>query len=201
MEDFHGNTLRPDTGLSASSHRSRRSQTSGAPSSRHTYASAGISETSGASRVDFMRVPPRNQRHTARSLSGAGRLCTSALPGYAGYIPAKVAENVYGHTFQATTERAAREAVCVQAQVPTSFTTRTIDGPRPGMEVPGYTGFCPGRYADNVMAQTHARGGETAFQHKKNQEQERVTRVNYYRQGIRPPTGNADYGGYRSTGA
>lgn len=59
-------------------------------------------------------------------------------------------------------------------------------GPRPGHEVPGYMGFVPGKYADNIMGQTEKRAAELAWMAKEQQMSERVQRVSAYRDG-RPP--------------
>jgi len=122
------------------------------------------------------------------------------LPGYSGYIPSKVSENVHGHTFQMANDRAMREGQVLRSGVvaPPAYAHRSWDGPRPGSEIPGYMGFCPGRYADNVIGQTITRGSETSFAHKYHQAEERRVKIDHYRRGVRPPTGHMDYSGYHA---
>ncbi|OLP73638.1 hypothetical protein AK812_SmicGene47064, partial [Symbiodinium microadriaticum] len=111
--------------------------------------------------VDVMRVPPRHRPIRDGSfLPQAGSFTVTGLPGYTGYVPGKVAENVYGLTFQNANERSAAEAKILRStgRLPMSYAGRTYDGPAPGAEIPGYTGFIPGRYADNVMGTTFAKG-------------------------------------------
>eukprot|EP00439_Symbiodinium_sp_Y106_P078855 s1408_g17.t1 len=152
---------RPPTGASESSRRSGQSV-----GSRQSRRSATVSVHSRASEVDVMRVPPRHRPVRDGSfLPQAGSFTVTGLPGYTGYVPGKVAENVYGMTFQNANERSAAEAKILRStgRLPMSYAGRTYDGPAPGAEIPGYTGFIPGRYADNVMGTTFAKGAELAF--------------------------------------
>eukprot|EP00427_Karlodinium_veneficum_P007382 CAMPEP_0169086616 /NCGR_PEP_ID=MMETSP1015-20121227/13793_1 /TAXON_ID=342587 /ORGANISM="Karlodinium micrum, Strain CCMP2283" /LENGTH=161 /DNA_ID=CAMNT_0009146791 /DNA_START=198 /DNA_END=683 /DNA_ORIENTATION=+ len=149
-----------------------------------------------------MRVPPRNRiwYDTGNSLPKAGRLAVKGLPGYTGYIPGKEAENIHGGTFQVCNENAAAEVRMFRSgKFPPRV--RREPGPAAGHEVPGYMGFCPGRYADNVHGQTQAKSSETAHLIKGFQRNERRERVACYRRGERPPTGTMDYSGYRTYGA
>lgn len=124
----------------------------------------------------------------------------SGLPGYTGYIPGKVAENIHGATFQVANESASGTIDMNRSGVlPPRI--RRAPGPAPGHDVPGYMGFCPGRYADNVIGQTQAKGSENAAFVKDHQKAERHARVACYRRGERPPTGAMDYSGYRTQGA
>ncbi|CAK9098125.1 unnamed protein product [Durusdinium trenchii] len=89
----------------------------------------------------------------------AGAFTVTGLPGYTGYVPGKVAENVHALTFQKANERAIAEAQMRKfGQTPLIYRGRSYDGPAPGAEVPGYTGFIPGRYANNVIGSTFAKG-------------------------------------------
>ena len=47
-------------------------------------------------------------------------------------------------------------------QVAMHYSGRSYDGPTPGAAVPGYTGFVPGRYANNIIGSTHAKGARAA---------------------------------------
>lgn len=40
---------------------------------------------------------------------------------------------------------------------------------RPGVDIPGYSGYIPGKYADNVFGQTHARANHISQAIKINQ--------------------------------
>ncbi|CAE7798766.1 UTR2 [Symbiodinium sp. CCMP2456] len=165
---------RPPTGASESSRRSGQSV-----GSRQSRRSATVSVHSRASEVDVMRVPPRHRPIRDGSfLPQAGSFTVTGLPGYTGYVPGKVAENVYGLTFQNANERSAAEAKILRStgRLPMSYAGRTYDGPAPGAEIPGYTGFIPGRYADNVMGTTFAKGAEVAFIVKNQQMADRLHR-------------------------
>ena len=50
-------------------------------------------------------------------------------------------------------------------QVAMHYSGRSYDGPTPGAAVPGYTGFVPGRYANNIIGSTHAKGARQASPH------------------------------------
>ncbi|CAE7505546.1 unnamed protein product [Symbiodinium pilosum] len=179
--------LRPSTGTSRTSEASRRSGQS--VGSRQSRRSAAVSVHSSASNVDVMRVPPRERPIRDEGfLPKAGAFTVTGLPGYTGYVPGKVAENVHGLTFQNANERAAAEGSMLRTtgRLPMPYAGRTYDGPAPGAEVPGYTGFIPGRYADNVMGTTFAKGAELSFIIKNQQMAERLHRVQCYRQGERP---------------
>lgn len=126
-----------------------------------------------------------------------GRLCESGLPGYTGYVPGKVSENIHGGRFYVENKRATSEVDVIRSGVryPPPFRE---PAPTQGHEVPGYAGFVPGRYADNIMGLTVARGGENAWMAKNEQREERLHKTASFRQGERPPTGTADYAGYRT---
>lgn len=137
-----------------------------------------------------MIVPPRlRQPRTPDTtvLPQAGAFSVTGLPGYTGYVPGKVSGNVHALTFQKANERAMVEGhLRNTGQVPRIYAGRSFDGPAPGAEVPGYTGFVPGRYANNVIGSTFAKGAELAFLVKNQQMTERLHRVQCYRQGDRP---------------
>jgi len=146
----------------------------------------------------MMRCPPRYRNwFDTELLPQAGRLTVSGLPGYTGYVPGKVAENVHGGTFQVVNEMATNKVDRIRAGVTTPLLQRG-QAPAPGTEVPGYTGFVPGRHVDNVFGQSNAKAAETAYLIKGRQQAERQHRVEHYRQGRRPPTGEIDYAGYRT---
>mmetsp|Transcript_63460 Transcript_63460/g.100908 ORF Transcript_63460/g.100908 Transcript_63460/m.100908 type:complete len:190 (-) Transcript_63460:29-598(-) len=179
---------RPATAQSTSTCRSGQSV-----GSRPSRRSAAGSITSNASKVELMIVPPRlRQARTpdATVLPQAGAFSVTGLPGYTGYVPGKVSENVHALTFQKANERAMVEGHLRNTgqvgQVPRIYAGRSFDGPAPGAEVPGYTGFVPGRYANNVIGSTFAKGAELAFLVKNQQMAERLHRVQCYRQGDRP---------------
>mmetsp|Transcript_121242 Transcript_121242/g.377426 ORF Transcript_121242/g.377426 Transcript_121242/m.377426 type:complete len:204 (-) Transcript_121242:25-636(-) len=173
---------------------SRRSRGSSVPSTH-------LSRASRASRADPHTSPSRTQRlGDDGSLPHAARLALSGLPGYSGFVPGKAARNVYGSTFSVANERATQELDMSRSGLLPPRPGRAI-GPAPGSSIPGYMGFVPGRYSDNVMGQTAARGAETAWMFKAHQAEERERRLESYRRGERPPTGGLDHSGYRSLGA
>lgn len=186
---------RPATGLSG-----RSTQSCGAES-RRSHISATFSQTSAASDVDALCVPPRNRRWKEQAyLPQAGRLAVAALPGYTGYIPSKDAENVYGLTFKAANMTALAEVDMKRTRRGQPRMTRSV-GLAPGMEIAGYMGFVPGRYADNVFGLTPAKASEVSLILKAQQADERRCRVDAYRRGERPPVGTMDHTGYHSAGA
>jgi len=164
--------------------------------------SAAPSACSSATATDIMRVPPRNRLwpDNGNALPQAGRLSMKGLPGYTGYVPGKVSENVHGATFNVANDHANNTVDMIRTGTIPNRVSR-ISGPTAGQEVPGYMGFCPGRYADNVIGLTQAKGAENAFMVKDQQKVERHARVACYRRGERPPTGNMDYTGYKTQGS
>lgn len=150
-----------------------------------------------ASRSSRGDGPRGERRRDDGALHQSGRFALTGLPGYAGYVPGKVARNVYGSTFRVANERSVH---MTRSGLLDSAPPSRSPGLAPGMEIPGYTGFVPGRCAENVLGQSCARGAETAWIIQSHQKDERQQRVASYRRGERPPTGVADYSGYRSLG-
>lgn len=207
-------TRRPATGLSSSrmscsvrsaSH-SEGSRRSGHPSqiasgSGAQAAGLGSGLSSRSSRNSEANLLRASGRGALAPLPESGQITVNTIPGYSGHVPGKVAKNVYGHSFQTINEQAAEAIEMARRGIRSSDARLTMTGPRPGCEIPGYQGFVPGRSADNVIGQTQTRGAETAFFLKAHQAQEKEFRIAHYRQGMRPPTGTADYGGYRNAGS
>lgn len=132
-----------------------------------------------------------------------GNFAITGLPGYTGYIPAKASENVIGATYQR-----ANEMACVAAEArsnPPLIGGRRVNpwgvGDRAGALLPGYTGFIPGKSADNVFGHTFAKENEISQLHKHAQAADKSKRIAAYREGRRPPTGHLDYAGYHDYGA
>jgi len=132
-----------------------------------------------------------------------GNYTVTALPGYTGWIPGKAAENVVGATYHR-----ANELACVAAEgrahPPLIGGRRTNPwgmGDRAGAMVVGYTGFVPGKAADNVFGHTYAKENEISQLIKHQQAADKQQRVLAYREGRRPPTGHLDYSGYQPYGA
>lgn len=96
-------------------------------------------------------------------LPEVGRFAVTGVPGYAGYIPGKYPENVLGATHQRTNELSI--AACDARAFPEETGAKYNPGglrTRDGYNVPGYTGFIPGKYADNVHAQVFGRVNQIA---------------------------------------
>ncbi|CAD7957250.1 unnamed protein product [Amoebophrya sp. A120] len=97
-----------------------------------------------------------------------GNYTLTAIPGYGGYIPGKVSENVISSTFNRSNQLAAIK--CEErllddhqyTQEPHNYARHNPFGVtlphRRGTDVPGYTGFIPGKYADGVFGHVYARG-------------------------------------------
>lgn len=92
--------------------------------------------------------------------SRAGGTGTGAIPGYRGFIPGKVSENVIGKTYWATNERAASEFHGTQTGQHRhawrrfsgpGVASRRCTGAAPGIEIPGYTGYVPGKHPEAEM--------------------------------------------------
>merc|ERR1711869_49220 len=87
-----------------------------------------------------------------------GRFAVTGIPGYAGYVPGKYPENVLGATHQRTNELSI--AACDARAFPEETGAKYNPGglrTRDGYNVPGYTGFVPGKYADNVHGHVFGR--------------------------------------------
>eukprot|EP00929_Paragymnodinium_shiwhaense_P087793 TRINITY_DN4792_c0_g1_i1.p1 TRINITY_DN4792_c0_g1~~TRINITY_DN4792_c0_g1_i1.p1 ORF type:complete len:207 (+),score=32.87 TRINITY_DN4792_c0_g1_i1:116-736(+) len=167
-----------------------------------SHQSISSSVASSAARDDYMRVPPRARRVYNSSNGGlpeVGRFALNNTVGYTGFIPGKAAENIHGGTYRVVNERAATEVDLLRAGVRLTAPTRA-PGPVYGTEIPGYTGFVPGRYSDNVLGMSNPRGAEMAWLLKAQQADERRMRTSSYRDGVRPPTGFQDHSGYRPHG-
>mmetsp|Transcript_8677 Transcript_8677/g.19914 ORF Transcript_8677/g.19914 Transcript_8677/m.19914 type:complete len:210 (+) Transcript_8677:1-630(+) len=174
--------------------------------SRRSAASVGSrgSERSFASgsRASDAAAPPWAARE-ARRLPQVGTYAVTGLPGYSGHVPGKVSENVCGHTFRVANEQAVAEGTMRSRGLrpPDALEMGRTHGPLPGTDIPGYMGFVPGRYADNVLGTNSTRAAETAWHIKEQQALERRHRVSAYRRGERPQTGYIDYTGYNPAGA
>lgn len=204
--------MRQRTGLSSSrSSCSSRSvsQSEGSRRSSHLSQSAcgsgvqaaGLGPGISSSRNSEANLLRASGRGALVPLPESGHLAVNTIPGYSGYVPGKVAKNVHGHSFQTINEKAMQAVDMARRGIRSNDARLTMTGPRPGCEIAGYQGFVPGRSSDNVIGQTQVQGAETAFFLKAQQAQERDFRISHYRQGLRPPTGDADYGGYRNAGS
>lgn len=91
-------------------------------------------------------------------LPEVGRFAVTGIPGYGGYIPGKYPENVLGATHQRSNELSLH--ACDQRAFPEETGAKFNPGglrTRDGYNVPGYTGFIPGKYADNIHGHVFAR--------------------------------------------
>lgn len=219
----------PDAGRRISSparsevSRASRASKANSQASRGSRASRAMSGPPGSQRHAIDRSGPPSVRSSSGASSGTasgrayhnltsklpsfmpnvGNFSITALPGYTGWVPAKAAENVVGATYHRANELAC-VAAASRADPPLIGGRRTNPwgmGERPGIYVPGYTGYIPGKEADNVFGHTYGRENEVAQLIKHQHAADEQCRVNAYRQGQRPPTGHLDYSGYHAYGS
>eukprot|EP00397_Hematodinium_sp_SG-2012_P059923 GEMP01077430.1.p1 GENE.GEMP01077430.1~~GEMP01077430.1.p1 ORF type:complete len:211 (+),score=42.95 GEMP01077430.1:28-633(+) len=139
---------------------SARSGSCGQPSSK---------ELSGRQRGDNASLP--RSRSSPGTLSSRerptgyiptiGHFAVTGIPGYAGFIPGKMSENVCGTTFQRTNELSL-QACELRATPPyemplQAYNPDGVSAHRRGYDMVGYTGFVPGKYANNVFGHVFTR--------------------------------------------
>lgn len=93
-----------------------------------------------------------------------------AIPGYSGYIPAKQPENVMGQVVARANNQATY--IVEQRTRPEEYRGNIRSHglvQRKGTNVPGYSGFVPGRFADNVFGHSQARCASISLVLKKQQ--------------------------------
>merc|ERR550514_2400629 len=142
----------------------------GVPSAR------GVGGTPGQT-PGRMMPPPRSQS-VPRFLE-VGNFTVTGIPGYTGFVPGKLAENVMGTTFQRSNELA-MHACESRAYPPKILGGRRSNpfglGDRTGSDIVGYTGYIPGKYADNVFGHVFARSNHISQLLKQEQMQEKHER-------------------------
>ncbi|CAD7956039.1 unnamed protein product [Amoebophrya sp. A25] len=148
---------------SESARSSARSATSSRMISARGY---GGAEASAPSRPAPSRRPP------AVYFPEVGNYTLTGIPGYGGYIPGKISENVIGSTFNRSNQLAAiqcEERVLDDGQYtqqPHNYARHNPFGitlpHKRGTDIPGYTGFIPGKYADGVFGHVYARSNNVS---------------------------------------
>jgi len=122
-------------------------------------------------------MPPRSQS-LPRFLE-VGNYTVTGIPGYTGFIPGKVSENVLGTTVQRSNELA-MNACESRAYPPKIMGGRRTNpfglGDRVGAEIVGYTGYIPGKYSDNVFGHVFARSNHISQLLKQEQMREKYQR-------------------------
>lgn len=113
-----------------------------------------------------------------------GNFTLTAIPGYGGHIPGKVAENVISSTFNRSNQLAAVQ--CEERLIDDhTYTQQPRNVPfhnpygvtlphRRGTDIPGYTAFVPGKYADGVFGHVFARANNISQLLKQRQYSDRV---------------------------
>jgi hypothetical protein len=94
-------------------------------------------------------------------LPEVGRFAVTGIPGYGGYVPGKYPENVMAATHQRANELSLH--ACDNRAFPEEIGAKYNPGglrTRDGYNVPGYTGFIPGKCADNVHGHVFARSNQ-----------------------------------------
>lgn len=108
-----------------------------------------------------------------------GNFSVTGIPGYGGFIPGKTSENIIGTTFQRSNELSL-QACDFRATKPYEMPVQAynpdgVSAHRRGFDMVGYTGFVPGKYAQNVFGHVFTRTNAIAsilkaeqFDEKKN---------------------------------
>lgn len=127
-------------------------------------------------------VGPFKPNHTY--FPEVGNFTLTAIPGYGGHIPGKIAENVIASTYNRSNQLAAVQ--CEErllddhtySQQPRNVAMHNPFGitlpHRRGTDIPGYQGFVPGRYADGVFGHVQARANNISMLLKQRQYADKV---------------------------
>jgi len=135
------------------SHRSR-------PSAR-SYRSGSQRAKSTSSLRSSEDFPTVMDARATGYLPEVGRFAVTGIPGYGGYVPGKYPENVMAATHQRANELSLH--ACDNRAFPEEIGAKYNPGglrTRDGYNVPGYTGFIPGKCADNVHGHVFARSNQ-----------------------------------------
>merc|ERR550514_134130 len=135
------------------------------PRSRSSYSSAR----------SYGDLPGAFDMRETGYLPEVGRFAVTGIPGYTGYVPGKYPENVLGATHQRGNELSL--LACDRRSFPEEVGAKYNPGglrTRDGYNVPGYTGFVPGKYADNVFGHVFARINATSTVVKQDQARDRA---------------------------
>jgi len=123
----------------------------------------------GDRNIGYKAPPPKNADVAAarEKVPGAAHAMVS-IPGYTGFVPAKMAENVHGSGYSPANYKAAKEFHKVtywgegyqpewcRASAP-GVEARQRSGAGPGIEIPGYSGHTPGKAPEaDMMGMTFA---------------------------------------------
>lgn len=148
-------------------------------------------------------TPMSSRQNPTAYVPSIGNFAATGIPGYTGFIPGKNAENVCASTFQRSNELALHacdmRATPQYEMPPQSYNPHGVSAHRRGYDMPGYTGFVPGKYADNVFGNIFTRSNAISAMIKGVQfEQKRNWIENLHSQA--PPmangTGVVGYTGY-----
>jgi len=155
--------------------------TTGYGSSRHRISARATEDVKG----DTTRLP--RAASTPGSISSRSRqdyegkyvpLHLAALPGYLGYIPSKISENVIASTYQKGLETAKlSNEVChskTSTKPDTDYRMEKVSGGEKAWAIPGYTGYVPGKYCLNVFGTTVSHTNADAAWRKQEQFDERA---------------------------
>jgi hypothetical protein len=98
-----------------------------------------------------------------------GKAVINAIPGYSGFVPGKISESVIAASF--------RKANVISQHIRQGHEPRDLSdqvnpmgliAPR-GATIPGYKGYIPGRYSENVVGETFKRANELSSAIKRRQ--------------------------------
>ena len=153
---------------------SRSSRTNQSNESRHVAETAFAHNPISPTRLDHLQNVTLSgrvisNRSTVSSDKHVGRAVINAIPGYSGFVPGKLSESVIAASFT----KANLIAQHIQCGNPPKDVT-DLCNPRGllanrGASIPGYKGYIPGRYAENVIGETFKRANEVSFAIKRRQ--------------------------------
>mmetsp|Transcript_14351 Transcript_14351/g.23459 ORF Transcript_14351/g.23459 Transcript_14351/m.23459 type:complete len:217 (-) Transcript_14351:94-744(-) len=188
-------TIRPSSGRSRASSASMRSGASRASRSStrrpgEIVKSASVPHLSlrrGISATEEAQHAPWGHTLAPNRLGGAsheliGHAPLTNVPGYTGFIPGKESENVLGAS-HCRANALALMAVSRRGELHQEhdFARRSnaygILAKRRGADVPGYTGFIPGKHAGGVFGSSYKTSNEVAQQVRREQAVSRVHRA------------------------
>ncbi|KAF4665500.1 hypothetical protein FOL47_004534 [Perkinsus chesapeaki] len=104
---------------------------------------------------------PLTKSNSTGFLPQIGCFALTGIPGYTGYVPRKSPENVFGATFRRANELSLYRDPREIGYQCLGYNPGGLGG-RLGDNVPGYGGYIPGKYSDNVFGKVFAEANKIA---------------------------------------